>query len=239
MSKSGLFENKAFSTPSNIGFNLVPQVNNFNSFFGTQPLDEKEDKAIQHLLHQNTIPEKSDRLEKDYLELKTLASEIRAIGRQGTLLTGERVARARVILLDYKEGAFTDWLNVTFGSRKTAYNALRYFELYEALAIDLKEKFKKMPLKSAYALASRDAELSQKQEIVRDYHDYDCKTLISLIQDKMPSSEPPIFKKTLIEKLISELEDIVKKLEKEKGSFTEGNRITISCLKSSIDSLFS
>ncbi|MBM3194810.1 MAG: hypothetical protein FJZ60_03495, partial [Chlamydiae bacterium] len=149
MSKSGLFENKAFSTPSNIGFNLVPQVNNFNSFFGTQPLDEKEDKAIQHLLHQNTIPEKSDRLEKDYLELKTLASEIRAIGRQGTLLTGERVARARVILLDYKEGAFTDWLNVTFGSRKTAYNALRYFELYEALAIDLKEKFKKMPLKSA------------------------------------------------------------------------------------------
>jgi len=39
--------------------------------------------------------------------------------------------------------------------------------------------------------------------------------------------------------LISELEDIVKKLEKEKGSFTEGNRITISCLKSSIDSLFS
>ena len=239
MSKSGLFENKAFSTPSNIKFNLVPQVNSFNSFFETQPLDEKEDKAIQNLLHQNSLPEKEDRVEKDYIELKTLTSEIRAIGRQGTLLTGERVARARVILLAYKEGAFTDWLNVTFGSRKTAYNALRYFELYEALAIDLKEKFKKMPLKSAYALASRDAELSQKQDIVREYHDCDYKSLLSLIQEKMPASETPIFKKTLIEKLISELEDIVKKLEKEKGSFTEGNRLAISYLKNSIDSLFS
>lgn len=91
----------------------------------------------------------------------------------------------------------------------------------------------------AYVLASRDADLSQKEDIVREYHDYDDQTLIALIQEKIPTSSPLAIKKTLIEKMISDLSSIVKKLEKEKSSLTEGNRLAISYLKNSIDSLFS
>jgi hypothetical protein len=235
MSKSSIFENKALQQPA--GFNLVSETNSFNSFFEPRPLDEKDDKAIQIILHENSLPENADRVQRDYLDLKALTSEIRAIGRVGTLLTGERVSKAREILIKYKEGAFTEWLNATFGSRKSGYNALAYFELHKSLQIDLKDKFKKMPLKAAYVLASRDADLSKKQDIVREYHDYDDQSLIALIQEKIPTSSPLAIKKTLIEKMISDLSSIVKRLEKEKSSLTEGNLLALSHVKTSIENL--
>ena len=49
------------------------------------------------------------------------------------------------------------------GSRRSAYNALNFFDLYAKLPHDdLKEQFKKLPQKSAYALASRPGDLSVK-----------------------------------------------------------------------------
>lgn len=131
MSKSSLFENKALQQVG-VGFNLVTNTNSFNALFATKPLEQSEAEQIEKILTDNFQEGfiEKDQVQQDVLQLKQITAEIKAIGKQGTILMGERVHRARELLKSYKDGAFTKWLESAFGTRKTGYNVLAYYEFY-------------------------------------------------------------------------------------------------------------
>ena len=245
MGKPKLFENKAFEKKSSkkTGFNLAPNTNSFNSIFETTPLDETESNRIEKLLVDNYIPGVigKEQVERDLNQLKSITSQIRAIGRQGIVLMGERVHKARETLKPYKDGTFTRWLEFTFGTRRTGYNLLAYFELHRDLPrIDLREKFKRMPLRPAYTLASREGEIDLKADIIHKHHKLDHKTLITIIQEKLPhTSESNRVQKQFVERLIAQMTDSVKKIAKRKGVLSKRNKVSLENARKLIESLLS
>lgn len=168
MAKNSPFSNPAFkqkSSPS-ASFNLVPKTTNFNSVFDVKPLEHAEAVLIENLLIEGSSPENMslDQVRKDIDLLKVLTAEIKAIGKQALLLMGERICKAREILKSYHNGTFTKWLDSAFGSKKTGYNMLTYYDFYSALPNqDLKEKFRKFPQKIAYILASRQGDMKKRR----------------------------------------------------------------------------
>jgi Uncharacterised protein family (UPF0137) len=245
MAQGNLFENKAFqsSTPSGVGFNLISQVNSFSSVFDTKPLERSEATQIEKLLvdgfQPGTIAE--DQVPSDVDSLKQITAEIKAIGKQGVVLTGERVQRARELLKPYKDGTFTKWLESAFGTRKTGYNALAYFELYTALPHgDLRDGFKKLQQRTAYILASRDGPIEVKIEILKERHNKGHTELVDLIQKKLPiaaqdkrvSSHPP-------KKLISQAMAILRKLKELKVKLDGDDLTEMAAMQSLIEDLIS
>lgn len=190
MSKNKLFENKAFEKTSvKTEFNLVAQTSNFHSVFNVKPLDEVQSQEIDELLgaHRKEIDNKQ--VEKDAETLKMLTSEILSIGKQATLLIGERVHRARELLKSYTDGTFSKWLQGTFGNRKNGYNMLSYYELYsEIQEEELRETFKKLNNSTAYILASREGDLVTKFDIIRDHYNKPHHDVVAIIQEKLPLS---------------------------------------------------
>lgn len=187
--KDNILTNPAFKKKESLsgGFNIVAQASNFSSVFDVQPLDAEEGNEIEKLLNDNYQGSEEISLNIDVAQIKSLTAEIRAIGKQGVILMGERVHKAREILKPYRDGTFTKWLESAFGARRTGYNLLAYYELYMALpAIDLKENFKRIPQKAAYVLASRSGALEIKMEIIREHGDSSINELISVIQEKLP-----------------------------------------------------
>jgi Uncharacterised protein family (UPF0137) len=243
MSKSSVFENKAFqqSAPAGIGFNLISQINSFNSVFDTKPLDAVETSRIEKLLTEGFQPglRAQCQVADDIASLKQITAEIKAIGRQGTVLMGERVHRARELLKPYKDGTFTRWLESAFGTRKTGYNALAYYELYTALPHDsLRESFKKLQQRTAYVLASRKGAVETKAEIISEYQDRSHDELVILIQEKLPvASGDRRLGKTSNDRLIDQIRDNFKKLQKKKQLLSERNKRDIFELRALLDSL--
>jgi hypothetical protein len=178
------FSNPAFNSVAS-GFNLVPAINSFSSIFGPIQLDEKDSQTIEQLL--NECPVSESQTEKDIVEMKRLTAEIKSIGRQGLVLIGERVYKAREILKPYGDGSFTQWLIDTFQSRRTGYNYLAYYEFYQELPNqELKEGFKRLPQKSAYKLASRKGNFELKYKIVRDCHHLPIDEIDAIIENMLP-----------------------------------------------------
>ena len=245
MSKSSVIENKVFhkSAPVGGGFNLVPQVNSFNSVFDTKPLDSSESAKLKKLLvdgfQPGTIQE--EQVESDITTLKQITSEIRAIGKQCIILLGERVCCAREMLKPYKDGTFTRWLESAFGTRKTGYNALSYYELYTALPReDLRDRFKQLQHRTAYILASRDGDIETKAEIISEHHDKTHEELVMLIKEKLPVAEGDRrVGKLSIRRLLSTIRIGIEKIHGNKDSLTLGEKIIITQLKESLESLVS
>lgn len=241
---SSIFENKAFDkAPSVGGFNLVPQVNNFNSIFDIKPLDASESNRIELLLVENYLPGimPEESVEKDLHSLKAITSEIRSIGRQGTILMGERVYKAREILKNYREGTFLKWIDSTFGTRRTGYNVLSYFELHRDLPdLELKEKFKKLSLKSAYLLANRKGGLEIKANIVQEYKECGYKEFSKIIQEKLPTSEKDKrAKRNSIDRLVTLMQNSVKELSKKKNNLKDSHKKSLNEIKHFIAHLLS
>ncbi|MBS0636837.1 MAG: CT583 family protein [Verrucomicrobia bacterium] len=249
MSKPSVITNTAFQQkpPMAAGFNLVNQTNSFNSVFDVKPLDHQEDVQLQKILHENFLTvgagkeKENAKLSQDWDEMKAITSQIKAIGKQGTVLIGERVFKAREILKSYKDGTFTKWLELAFGTRKTGYNMLAYYELYNALPhADLKDNFKKIPQKTAYILASRDGDLNKKAEIIREYHDLSHEELVILIQDKFPvASSDKRASKDSNSRFIAAIRDTLEKLQKRKSDLTQADKVELKSLKALIDSIIS
>lgn len=232
---SNSFSNAAFQQAPSIGFNLVTQTNSFTSVFDFKPLDKEEASHIEKLLVDNfqpgSIPD--EQVERDTVELKQITAEIKSIGRQGIVLMGERVHRASEILKPYKDGTFTKWLESAFGSRKTGYNMLNYYTLYNELPTDdLRQKFKKIPQRTAYMLASRSSgSVETKAEIIDEYHDRSHKELAILIQEKLPlASDDKRMGKNSNERLISAIRDALKKLQSRKDDLTASDKKELSKL---------
>jgi len=155
------------------------------------------------------------------------------------VLMGERIHRAREVLKPYKNGTFTRWLSSTFGTRKTGYNTLSYFELYRDLPQErLKEQFKKIPLKAAYILASREGNIDAKANIIREYHSYDYNDLVALIQEKLPIPHSnKQAKKSLTSMLIDQMQKTAQNLGNIRKDLTEEDREALQKVKVLVDSL--
>lgn len=235
MSKPSLFHNPSFqqtSAPIGSGFNLVTQFNNFSSVFDTKPLEKTEAEQIEKLLSDNAQSGviSFEQLEQDLINLKQITAEIKAIGKQGAILMGERVQRASELLKPYRDGTFSKWLEVTFGTRKTGYNLLNYYALYNELPNEeLRQKFKKIPQRAAYILASRKADnIGVKAEIIDQYYNLGPQELVDVIQEKLPlSSNDKRCNKGSASKIIASIHDSIEKLQACKGSLTDGDRSSL------------
>ncbi|MBM3207945.1 MAG: hypothetical protein FJZ57_04995 [Chlamydiae bacterium] len=220
--------------------NAVPSVRatSFESVFSSISLDVKEANAIERLLVENYQVGQSneEQVAKDVEILKKTTSEIKTIGKQATILTGERIHKVRQMLRPYKNGTFTKWLEATFGTRKTGYNMLAYYELYTALPRDdLKDKLKKLPQRSAYILASRGGDIETKAEIINEYRNESHNELVVLIQEKLPISQDDKRQgKSSNERVLSSIKEAVQKLEKRKGSLSEFEKIELSSIARAI-----
>lgn len=234
MSKAKLSQESVY-TP-----NAVPSVRatSFESVFSSISLDVKEANAIERLLVENYQVGQSneEQVAKDVEILKKTTSEIKTIGKQATILTGERIHKVRQMLRPYKNGTFTKWLEATFGTRKTGYNMLAYYELYTALPRDdLKDKLKKLPQRSAYILASRGGDIETKAEIINEYRNESHNELVVLIQEKLPISQDDKRQgKSSNERVLSSIKEAVQKLEKRKGSLSEFEKIELSSIARAI-----
>lgn len=244
MSQKKAFSNPAFQTTTQNtlvnGFNLVPKVNNFNAIFDTKPLDEKESQGLEKILAEHFLPGKvsEEQAEKDLDNLKNITAEIKAISKQGLVLMGERIQKAREILKPYRDGAFTQWIDSTFGSRKTAYNMLSYYQLYFELPnYALKERFKQLPQKAAYALASKDVDIEEKVRIIEDYHDSSADELMMLIQERFPADVVDRRRKEANKSLLDSIEFGLRKLLKRKDSLSPENLQQVTGLKKLIDEM--
>lgn len=228
MSKPNVIENKAFqqSNPISGGFHLAPQVNTFNSIFETKPLDEAEaSKIVQLVEYGRSDDVEQEQAERDANNLKQITAEIKAIGKQGAILLGERVHRARELLKPYKDGTFTRWLESAFGTRKTGYNVLSYYELHQALPPTAREKFKSLQQRTAYILASRSGDIEVKAEIVANHHNKPHEELVTLIREKLPAdADDKRAAKVSIARLLSSIELNVTKLRDNMDSITPSDR---------------
>lgn len=177
------------SSPKKTNLNLLPQVNSFSSVFNLSTLSEKEAQEIEELLLKGAENLSAVEIKRDVARMQNITAEVRSINKQGLILIGERLTKAREILRRYGDGTstFADWLVKTFGSKRTAYNILSYYELHEALPNEaMREKFKLLPLKAAYVLASRKGEMEQKAQIVEAYAGEKPRIMIEKIQKAFP-----------------------------------------------------
>ena len=148
-------------------------------------LSDKEKETISDILKkfQEYVGYDSD---KDLKNLIAITSEVKAITSQAIILHGERIQKARNILKNYKEGAFTAWLITTYGNRQTPYNFLQYFELHSLLSSELKLKIDTMPKQAIYSLASRSGELEKKEKIIEKYQGETKAELLEVIRQEFP-----------------------------------------------------
>jgi hypothetical protein len=143
------------------------------------------------------------------------------------------------MLKSYHQGTFTKWLLTAFGSRKSGYNMLTYYDFYSALPNqELKEKFRKIPQKAAYILASRKGDMKKKEEIVLNYSDQKPIKLISLIHEELPTDEedkrrPKDHDVTQIHKLAETLQTLLHK----KRQYSQESRILLSELKATLTAI--
>lgn len=224
MSKKTKFSNPALKKKKDSDikknqFNLVTKVNSFNAVFDLQKLDFNEEQQLSGILKDNWIPDNlsEKELEENFIRIKAITSEIRAISRQGAFLVGERVVQAREILKPYRDGTFTLWLETTFGSRRSGYNMLAYYELFRALPDDdLRTKYKSMAQKAAYSLANRKGDIQKKFEIIDQHFSLKNQELMIIVQKEF-SNRDRRSKRTitgLINRLLETVDQLVKKEKK-------------------------
>lgn len=195
-----------------------------------------ECRDLEHLLFQTYQPGKrtEEEVGRDFQELKSLTEEIRAINKQQVVLVGERLKRARDIFKNYGDGehTFTKWLDQLFTSRRTAYNILNYYDFYMELpTIELKSELKKLPLKVAYCLSSRQAPLSQKMEIIKSYAGEKPEDTLLMIKERFPIDEKDKRRKDPNKILIKKTRGLLEMIQKRKQYFSDESHEDFETLK--------
>ncbi len=186
-------------------------LSSFSGIFRVAPLSQTEEQSLQELL--TTYGDESQNIQQDLLTLISITSEVRAISNQAAILHGERIKKAQEILKGYRDGAFSSWLIGTYGNRQTPYNFLQYYELYMALPQQMHSKLDEMPRQAVYALASRDAPLDQKKELIENYRGEAKTEILSLIRKTFPLPQHDKRRENLAEnaiELLSRLESLMK-----------------------------
>lgn len=188
-----------------------PPINAFSSLFSIQEATEEECLNIQKLLTEGEGI-LSEAVYEDVTHLARITKEVKAIKKQEMLLIGERIASARDIFKKHKEKNFRKWLEFTFGSFKTGYNYLSFYDLYLEIPPSLQDLLKEMPAKAAYVLASKKVTIDQKAEIVKEHSKESASEIIASIHhafgvDRFSSKKP-----LDIDNLLNELEKQIGRL---------------------------
>lgn len=180
--------------------------------FTILPLNESEVDALKTLLQENQI-DGSD-ITEDLSALKTITSEVKAIHAQAIILHGERIKKAREILVKYKEGAFSAWLVHSYGNRQTPYNFLQFYEFHQVLTDSLREKMMEMPKQAVYALASRSGQLDKKETLIREYSGESKENLLLKIRETFPLPTNDKRKVNFSDKVIALLSRLIEESKK-------------------------
>lgn len=143
-------------------------LTSFSGVFHVAELSEKEKGSIENIL--KTYSQNEEFLPGDLETLVSITSEVKAINNQAAILHGERIKKAHTILIRYRDGAFTAWLIAAYGNRQTPYNLMQYYEFYESMPKNLHSQIESMPRQAVYTLATRVGELEKKKEIVEKYN---------------------------------------------------------------------
>lgn len=160
-------------------------LSSFSGVFRVTPLNDKDKNTLEDILLNFREDDEKD-VSIDLENLASITSEVRAITNQAVMLHGERIQKARMILKDYKEGAFTAWLIATYGNRQTPYNFLQYYEFYTSMPSELKGKIDEMPRQVVYTLASRDGDPEKKKELVMNFQGQPKQELLTIIRGLFP-----------------------------------------------------
>ena len=183
------------------------QLTVFSGLFGHRSLGEKEKEALNELLQKYSLDTTQD-LSSDLICLLAITSEVKAINNQAAILHGERIKRAQEILKKYRDGAFTAWLIAAYGNRQTPYNFLQYYEFYHQIPSTLRSQIDAMPRQAVYTLASREGELKQKEEIIRNYKGESKQHMMTLIRAVFPLKESDKRKEDIVAGSIKQLQRI-------------------------------
>ncbi len=211
---------------------LLMRQRYFERVFQVSPLDAQQSREFELLLFENYQPSRlsEEEVGEDYRKLVSITAEIKAIHKQQVLLIGERIYQVRDLLKNYGDGqnTFTKWIESVFGSKRTAYNILRYYEFYHELpTLELKNHLKKMPLKAAYCLSNRQAPLDKKLIIIKNYVDQKPDDLILLIKEQLPIPEHDKRRKSGNQVTIEKMKLLCQTLKKRKDVLSEDDRKAI------------
>jgi len=188
--------------PKTVSRSMIPN----NPMDGIFPKDLSDSVAneIEKLMVENCEPmgKKSEgaiELGEDVQRLKDITGTIRGIVKQGIYILGQKIHEAKEILKKHRnsERTFSEWMKITFTQgHRSAYNALEFFQFHEELEDPvLQNRLKEIPKKAAYLLASRDGELSKKEEILKKYTDQKADDLITIIDEMLPLPQSDLRKR--------------------------------------------
>lgn len=151
-------------------------------------LTAQEETQFKNLLY-NTFRKETD-VEKDSIELVSITQEIRNIQKQEVLLHGERISRAQKILTNYSRGAFSYWLEMTYGNRRTPYNFFYYYSLYQILpSSEEKNLLQKMPPKIIYIMGGKKIKDEEKIKFIKNHHKKSLKELEEIISENFKKKD--------------------------------------------------
>lgn len=166
----------------------VEKKASFRAEFISAPLTDGEAQLIQKMLESGAADSEAtnDDVEGDQHTLTEITTQIRAIEKQSILLHGKRIFKAQNILKKYRDGTFSNWLQLAYGNRRTPYRMLQFYDLFMKLDKNEKELMSEMPKRAAYALASRSGEISKKIDIIKEHHGSSPDEIIQVVQEAFP-----------------------------------------------------
>lgn len=181
-------------------------INAFNALFSVQDLTDQEHRSIEKILVEGYEPGQfsEEGVDLDAVEIKKITKELKAIKRQELVLVGERVSKAREIFKKYKKRSFREWMDFTFGSFKTGYNYLSFYDLYSSIPENLQKVLKSMPARAVYMLASKKVPIEQKIDIIQSHHDKKTNDLVHFIREALSTDVSSIQSNS--DRLIASLE---------------------------------
>ena len=188
----------------------------FSGMFTVAELSDGDRTFLETLLQEFQNEESS--FSSDLRSLSTITAEVKAINHQASLLHGERIKRAQLLLKTYKEGAFSTWLVHTYGNRQTPYNLLQYYEFWEEVPKDLHPTLEKMPRQAIYTLAARPASLDQKLTFVQSYQGQTKHVLLQQIRELFPLKDRDLRKEDLGRSAVLHLQKILDLFSKRRFS---------------------
>lgn len=203
-------------------------LTSFSGVFSVAELTSQEKEGLEELLS-NYFSGQTD-VTADLNALISLTSEVKAINNQAALLHGERIKKAHQILTRYRDGAFTSWLQTTYGNRQTPYNFLQYYEFYQALPVTMRFRLEEMPRQAVYTLASRNGPLERKQQIVEGYKGETKSALLDAIRRQFPLEKKDQRREDLGEKVIQGLQKVVHLLQSPEIALTREQNAALKIL---------
>jgi hypothetical protein len=203
-------------------------LTSFSGVFSIVELTEQEKQNLEELLS-HYFNGRTD-VSADLNALISLTSEVKAINNQAALLHGERIKKAQFILTQYRDGAFTSWLQTTYGNRQTPYNFLKYYEFYQALPVPMRLRLEKMPRQAIYTLASRNGPLEKKQEILETYKGETKSALLEVIRRQFPLEKEDQRRENIGEKVLQGLQKVIQLLKSPDAYLTSEQRASFEIL---------